>query len=369
MITTLKVEEGSRPSSSARTFTLTPERKMGETSEETQRLKRIAAAAYDYDNDSRWNDYWSSILIPPNLVSRSDVIDHFKRKFYQRYIDPDLVVETMPTCSSLFQPALQSAPSPLTNDQTQAQSSGSITRNSATLATTDSISNSSRWDRHMVLFSLNAWVLIVALFAMIPMVPRNLSHRAYRLSMMGTACSSLFSLFIKCGMPRAFDMQGLEVYFQAVVATKAFVYFIYSVTFVASNLCLKFALIPIICGAVEQIAKFLRRTFPQSFLYRKWLARPCAWVESHTTTLSLLSSNVEIALGFLLIISLFTWQRNFVQTFMYWQLLKLMYHFPMTAGFHQSAWAKVGRKVNPFVRRFLPFLKPSLSAAQGWWTR
>lgn len=59
---------------------------MGEISEETQRLKRIAAAAYDYDNDSRWNDYWSNILIPPNLVSRSDVIDHFKRKFYQRYI-------------------------------------------------------------------------------------------------------------------------------------------------------------------------------------------------------------------------------------------------------------------------------------------
>ncbi|KAJ4828268.1 hypothetical protein Tsubulata_028276 [Turnera subulata] len=30
--------------------------------------------------------HWSNILIPPHLSSRSDVIDHFKRKFYQRYI-------------------------------------------------------------------------------------------------------------------------------------------------------------------------------------------------------------------------------------------------------------------------------------------
>lgn len=38
--------------------------------------------------------------------------------------DPDLVVETMSSSSSSFQPARQSAPSPPMNDQTQAQSSG-----------------------------------------------------------------------------------------------------------------------------------------------------------------------------------------------------------------------------------------------------
>lgn len=57
-----------------------------EEGEDTQKLKRIAAAAYDYDNDSRWADYWSNILIPPHLASRNDVVDHYNRKFYQRYI-------------------------------------------------------------------------------------------------------------------------------------------------------------------------------------------------------------------------------------------------------------------------------------------
>ena len=54
--------------------------------QETEDSRKAAAAAYDYDNDPRWADYLSNILIPPHLSSRSDVLDHFKRKFYQRYI-------------------------------------------------------------------------------------------------------------------------------------------------------------------------------------------------------------------------------------------------------------------------------------------
>lgn len=54
--------------------------------DDPQKLKRIAAAAYDYDNDPKWAEYWSNVLIPPHMVSRSEVVDHFKRKFYQRYI-------------------------------------------------------------------------------------------------------------------------------------------------------------------------------------------------------------------------------------------------------------------------------------------
>mgnify|MGYP003702998699 CR=1 FL=1 len=51
-----------------------------------QELKRAAAAAYNYEGDARWAEYWSNILVPPHLASRPDVVDHYKRKFYQRYI-------------------------------------------------------------------------------------------------------------------------------------------------------------------------------------------------------------------------------------------------------------------------------------------
>lgn len=60
--------------------------------EDPQKLKRIAAASYDYDNDPRWAEYWTNILIPPNMAARSEVIDHFKRKFYQRYIVRTLIL-------------------------------------------------------------------------------------------------------------------------------------------------------------------------------------------------------------------------------------------------------------------------------------
>ncbi|CAL9196437.1 unnamed protein product [Musa hybrid cultivar] len=59
---------------------------MGEEEGDPQRLKTTAAAAYDYDNDPRWAECWSNILIPPHMAARSDVVDHFKRKFYQRFI-------------------------------------------------------------------------------------------------------------------------------------------------------------------------------------------------------------------------------------------------------------------------------------------
>ncbi|TYH04934.1 hypothetical protein ES288_A08G045700v1 [Gossypium darwinii] len=333
---------------------------MGEEREDSQKLKKMAAAAYDYENDPRWADYWSNVLIPPHMASRSDVVDHFKRKFYQRYIDPDLVVEAMSSNPS----ASSSTSSSSANESTRAHNAGSTTRSSRASAAATSNTTSMRWDRQTIQFSVNAWVFIVAVLAIFPLVTRTLSIRAYRLSFMGTACSAIYSLYALYGIPRAWNLQAIQVYFQSIITTKDFIYFIYSLTFVTSHLCLKFALIPILCRALEHVAKFLRRNFNRSTLYRKYLEDPCLWVESNTTTLSILSSHAEIGVGFLLIISL--WQRNIIQTFMYWQLLKLMYRAPVTTGYHQSVWAKIGRTVNPLVQQYAPFLNGPVSAIQRW---
>ena len=53
-----------------------------------------------------------------------------------------------------------------------------------------------RWDRQTIQFSVNAWVIAVAVLAMLPFIPASLSNRAYRLSFMGTLCSSLYSLYL-----------------------------------------------------------------------------------------------------------------------------------------------------------------------------
>ncbi|KAH9621713.1 hypothetical protein KSS87_017109 [Heliosperma pusillum] len=302
--------------------------------EEEQKLKRIAASSYDYENDARWADYWSNILIPPHMASRSDVVQHFKRKFYQRYIDPGLVVEPM-SLSGSPQPAKQTSASSSTStpasDQARTRSSGPTSRTSGSSATTnpstDAAPTPMRWNRQTVQFSVNAWVFVMALLSIIPLIPANLSNKAYRLSFMGTTCSLLYSLYSLYGRPREWNMQAVQMWFQSIIATKDFIYFI------------------------------------------KYLEEICVWVESNGTTLSILSSHVEVGLGFLLIISLVSWQRNFIQVFMYWQLLKLMYNVPATASYHQSVWTKIGRTVNPYLHRYAPFLNTPLSFVQRWWFR
>ncbi|KAL0377835.1 UNVERIFIED_CONTAM: hypothetical protein Sradi_3089000 [Sesamum radiatum] len=331
----------------------------GGDGDDPQKLKRMAAAAYDYDNDPRWADYWSNVLIPPHMASRSDVVNHFKHKFYQRYIDRDLIVEPI-GINSTSQPTRTSTPptqsASTSNSNTRPRSSGSSSR--APGASTSPPPTSLRWDRQTIQFSVNAW------------------------------------------KPRAWNLQALQVWFQSVLVTKDFIYSMYCLCFVTSHLCLKFALIPIMCRALERVAKFLRRNFSRSTLYscitlkrtskeilgweppwvwkvshhgvesdRKYLEETCVWVESNTTTLSILSSQAEIGIGFLLIISLFSPQRNIIQAFMYWQLLKLMYHAPATAGYHQSAWARIGRTVNPLIQRYAPFLNTPISSIQRWWFR
>ncbi|XP_010262257.1 PREDICTED: uncharacterized protein LOC104600817 isoform X2 [Nelumbo nucifera] len=289
--------------------------------EDPQRSKRIAAVSYDYENDPRWADYWSNILIPPQMAARSDVVDHFKRKFYQRYIDPDFVVETISSTNS-SQSARSSAQSSAssTNEQARPWSSGSTSRTSRASATPNMNSTFLRLDQQTIQFSVNAWIFVVGMLAVLPIMSKNLSNRAYRLSFIGTACSSLYSLYSLYGKPRAWNLQAVQVWFQLVITTKDFIYFLYCLMFVTSHLQIKFALIPVLCRALELVAKFLRRNFGNSSLYRKYLEDLCLWVESNSTTLGLLTSHAEIALGFLLVISLFSWQRNIIQTFMYWQV-------------------------------------------------
>lgn len=51
------------------------------------------------------------------------------------------------------------------------------------------------------------------------------------------------------------------------------------------------------------------------------------------------------------------------------QLLKLMYNVPVTAGYHQSVWTKIGRTVDPLVHRYAPFLNKPISVVRRWWLR
>ncbi|TVU34507.1 hypothetical protein EJB05_16342 [Eragrostis curvula] len=336
-----------------------------------QRLKRIAAAAYDYESDARWAGYWSNVLVPPHLASRPDVVDHFKRKFYQRYIDPGLIVEPMSSLTSTqpTRPAARPSSTPSGENVRARDSASSRSTASSQPPPSERSGSSLRLDGRTIHFSINAWVLVVASLGILPILPNHISSKAYRLSLLGTICSSTYSLYSTYGKPRAWNMPAIQPWLQSIIVAKDFVHLMFSLMMFTSSVHFKVALLPVLCWALDHVARFLRRNFTRSSLYRKYLEDPCLWVETNNTTLSLLCSNAEITLGFLMIISLFSSRRNIIQTFMYFHLLKLMYHAPVTSGYHQSVWARIGRAVNPYIYRYAPFLNTPISAVQRWWLR
>lgn len=281
--------------------------------------------------------------------------------------DPDFSVETIPSASSSQSGRVFSRP-PSTQTSEQPRSQNSASR-SGTSSTSGRSSSSLLLDKHTIHFSVNAWVLIIALFGIIPLMPSYLSNKAFRLSLMGTAICSFYSLYTLYGKPRAWNLPAVQTWFQSIITTKDFIHLMYCLMLVSSRRHFKLALIPVVCWSVENAAKYLRRNFSRSLFYRRYLEQSCLWVEANSTTLNIVSSNTEIALGFLLIISLVSWQRNILQAFMYWQLLKLMFHAPATAGHHRAIWAKIGLIANPYIYRYAPFLRTPISAIQMWWHR
>ncbi|KAJ1284495.1 hypothetical protein BS78_03G208900 [Paspalum vaginatum] len=224
-------------------------------------------------------------------------------------------------------------------------------------------------DQRSLHFSVSAWVLIVALIGIFPLAPQSLQYKGYRLSLLGTTCTTGYTMFALYRLPRAGNLQAVQAWFHLVTSSKDFIPFMYCLMFVTCKLHLKLVLVPVICWALEHVARFLRRHFTSSSLYRTYLEQPCTWVEANTTAVHFLRCNAEILLGFLLILSLFSRQRNAMQTFMYWQLLKLMYHSPFTAGYHRAIWLKIGRTINPYIHRYTPFLHDPINAGMRWWFR
>jgi hypothetical protein len=226
-----------------------------------------------------------------------------------------------------------------------------------------------RLDRQSIQFLANSWVLIMTIVTMFPFVPRGLGDRAYRFALVGTGLACAHSLYSQYGIPRSWNLNGLQTWLQSVVLGSDFLQLLYCIVFASAAVPIKYAVLPVACRSLEQVAPYLKHNFSSTQLYRKFLAKPCLFVETNVTALRALSANSEVGLGFLLIVLLVTPQRNVVQALVYWQLLKLKYHSPTSSLYHREAWSKLGARVNPLIQRFAPFLQTPLSYVQGWFLR
>ncbi|MCO5586632.1 hypothetical protein L7F22_040573 [Adiantum nelumboides] len=331
--------------------------------EEEQQLKKAAALAYDYDSDPRWAEYISNVLVPDNRP-KTEVERHLKFKFYQRNIDPDLKVERLPSKSSTAFSSTSSSTSQRSNAtearSTSAQGSSHFTRHGS--GGTSPV----RTDQHSIGFLSNSLVIIMGTIATLPFLPLAVSVKSYRFTFLGALIACGHSIYGQYGRPRALTLQAIQAWLQSAIAGKDFLYFLYSIVFITTPFPIKFAMIPVICQSLLNVAQFLKRNFGNASIYRKYLEKPCKWLDANTTTMRTLSANCEIGVGFLLLFLLIASQKNFIQLLAYWQLLKLMYHAPTTAYFHRAIWSRIGAKVNPLIFRYAPFLETPLQYARRW---
>ncbi|CAD6237739.1 unnamed protein product [Miscanthus lutarioriparius] len=221
-----------------------------------------AAAAYDYERDPRWAEYRASSAVPPHLFSHPYVRAQLQQKFYRRFVDPDFSVEGMSSTTST-QPSASSGGASTSADE-NARSPDSGTNSSGPARSILSL----QLDQRSLHFSVSAWVLIVALIGIFPLAPHSLQYKGYRLSLLGTTCTTGYALFALYRLPRAGNLQAVQAWCHHVTSSKDFIPFMYCLMFATSKLHLKLVLVPVICWALEHVARFLRRHFTNSSLYR-----------------------------------------------------------------------------------------------------
>ncbi|OAE32341.1 hypothetical protein AXG93_3017s1110 [Marchantia polymorpha subsp. ruderalis] len=368
-----------------------------------QEQKKAQALAYDYEGDSKWIEYWANVLMPEDMAAKPEVRRHYQLKYYQRHIDPELKLEGL---------SIKKKPSTSTRAEPERPVHQGTSRPRSQPTPTPAASGPLRLDRQTIQFLANAWgypfrphpmqfrinvnwlahvtaahlslgcahsingdashyesaircfqhpipvrVLIMAILALFPFLPRGLGDRAYRFTLWGTAVACGHSLYSAYGAPRSWNWQGLQAWLQSIIMGADFLHLLYCIAFASSFSPIKYAVVPVACRALEQVVPYLKRNFNNTTLYRKFLAKPCALVEANTVAIRSLSANVEVGLGFLLIFMVVTPQRNLVQTLVYWQLLKLKYQSPTSSTYHRNAWTKLSARVMPLIHRFAPFLQ------------
>uniref|UniRef100_A0A453F3X8 Uncharacterized protein n=2 Tax=Aegilops tauschii subsp. strangulata TaxID=200361 RepID=A0A453F3X8_AEGTS len=146
---------------------------------------------------------------------------------------PDFVVRGMSSASSSQFPASTERESTTANDNAIPHDPGADSAGPAQSRL------SLQLDQRSLHFSVNAWVLIVALIGIIPLATRQLQLKGYRLSLLGTTCTTGYAIFALYGLPRVGNTQAVQAWCHHVTSSKDFIPFMYCLMFVTSKLHLK----------------------------------------------------------------------------------------------------------------------------------
>lgn len=331
---------------------------------------------YDFASDDRWINYYNNLTIPPGRSDGAAIVRRYKQKFYKKFVDSSFEVETLG----------ESAQSTSRSSQASSSSSGATgppraAPSASASARAGGPPPAGQWSRAQgprgpsqiawasTQFLLNAFVVVMAVVAIFPLTPAYLAVRCFRLSLVGSVVASILSLVTTYGTPSALQWDAIKLWLQRCSSGPEILTILHCAAFLPSPKPAVLAALPVACHLAPAVAEHLQQNYSRAQLYQSYLEKACTWLIQNKTQVNLFAANMEISLGFLVVFFLFTPQRNILLIFFYWQILRLEYHSPASAWYHQQVWAQLGRQVVPYIQQYAPFALGPLEYAKKWFTQ
>jgi len=177
--------------------------------------------------------------------------------------------------------------------------------------------------------------------------------------------SSVVTIITNYGAP---NMSDYSVWLSNVAQSADFPFFMISMIFIAKSngLADYIALLIIARRSLWFVATHLNKSQAESRLW-KFVQPTWQVAKSIEDKVLLMSATCEIMIAFWLTLLLLTPQRQFLSVFVYWNFLRMRYQAPRSHGHHERAWAVIGDKAEPALRRLGP-LAGGLEKIKRWFT-
>jgi hypothetical protein len=244
---------------------------------------------FNWTNSKEWQNYLQYDLYPTPPLNK---IEFFKKKFYRSKIDPDFDINYSPDITS--------------NQNTNSQYSNRQNNTNTNYRQQNPYMNpptglSQNLNKILQKLEILFWVFFL--------ISCLMTYFSLKLS----AVALFIRTFRRVGMPK-FNME----YAQHVFLDEHFQILLYNLLFMVDSFNL-FVLIPILITCFMHFAEFMKlnnlqvlKNYYEQFYNKR--------VEVAT-----IRSNLEIAIGFLLIFGIFLGLNNFLTPIFYWQFLRFKY--------------------------------------------
>eukprot|EP00741_Cyanophora_paradoxa_P004240 tig00000789_g4117.t1 len=320
-------------------------------------LCRSSRTAYDFDGDEKWKAYRMNLEIPPGR-DEAAAVEKMRRKWFAKHVDSNLP----PAAPSGSTASASSSSGAKDSSARASQSTGGSGASSGGASSSGGGSGAASSARPStstgaaasigspgVFFGLNALVLFFSVNYVVPL-RGGYAQSSYQRALFAAMASYVLTLVQKFGLPNVRDFMKLfdPLAMRRVMSDSNAQYIFMCSVFLSSRPSFVL-LIPVAVSALYQCCFFLNENL-RAGRPALWalVSRPVTFLLTRQISALQYIATLEVTIGVLKILELFTPARSFLAFLMYWQFLMLRY---ATSGHTRGALVSFGAKLDAFSAR------------------